>query len=129
MDSDNIELIEHSPYYPDADFQNLLKLYNTFIIMSLNSQCINAKFDEVQLIIDRINTSGSLGILCLQESWTDINEDISPLDLLGYMPLSPTLMSVLVPYLLAVQQPLPVQRTVLTPMPYHRLETLVSIIM
>ena len=43
--------------------------------MSLNCQSINAKFDEVQLFIDRINTSGSLGILCLQESWTDINED------------------------------------------------------
>ena len=26
MDSDNIEIIEHSPYYWEADFQNLLKL-------------------------------------------------------------------------------------------------------
>ena len=52
--------------------------------MSLNSQSINAKFDEIQLFIDRINTSGSLGILCLQESWTDINEDISLFELPGY---------------------------------------------
>ena len=29
-------------------------------------------------------SSGSLGILCLQESWTDINEDISLLELPGY---------------------------------------------
>ena len=49
MDSDNIEVIEHSPYYSDADFQSLLKLNNTLSIMSLNSQSINAKFDEVQL--------------------------------------------------------------------------------
>ena len=42
--------------------------------MSLNCQSINTKFDEVQLFIDRINNSGSLGILFLQESWTDINE-------------------------------------------------------
>ena len=84
MDSDNIEVIEHSPYYSDADFQSLLKLNNTLSIMSLNSQSINAKFNEIQLFIDRINTSGSLGILCLQESWTDINEDISLFELPGY---------------------------------------------
>ena len=84
MNSDNIEVIEHSPYYSDADFQNLLKLYNTFSIMSLNSRSIIAKFDEVQLFIGRINTSGSLEILYLQESWTDINEDISLFELPGY---------------------------------------------
>ena len=34
--------------------------------------------------IDGINKSGSLGILCLQESWTDINEYISLFELPGY---------------------------------------------
>ena len=54
--------------------------------MSLNCQSINAKFDEVQLFIDRINKSCSLRILCLQESWTDtcINEDVSLVELPGY---------------------------------------------
>ena len=84
MDSDNIEVFELSPYYSEADFQNVLKLNNTLSIMSVNCQSINAKFDEVQLFIDKINKSGSLGILCLQESWTDINEDISPFELPGY---------------------------------------------
>ena len=84
MDSDNIEVIEHSPYYSEADFQNVLKLNNTFIIMSLNCQSINAKFDKIQLFNDRINKSGSLGMLCLQESWIDMNEDISLFELPGY---------------------------------------------
>ena len=44
MDSDNIEAIEHSPYYSEADIQNLLKLNKTFSFMSLNWQSINAKF-------------------------------------------------------------------------------------
>ena len=44
MDSDNIEVIEHSPYYSEADIQNLLKLNKTFSFMSLNWQSINAKF-------------------------------------------------------------------------------------
>ena len=57
MDSDNIEVIEHSPYYSEADFQNVLKLNNTISIMSLKCQSINAKFDDVQLFIDRINKS------------------------------------------------------------------------
>ena len=68
MDSDNIKVIEHSPYYSNTDLQNLLKLNNTLSVMSLNCPSINAKFDKVQLFIDRINKSGSLGILCLQES-------------------------------------------------------------
>ena len=84
MDSDNIEVIEHSPYYSEADFENVLKLNSTLSIMSLNCQSVNAKFDEVQVFIDRINKSGSLGMLCLQESWTDINEDISLFELPGY---------------------------------------------
>ena len=47
MDSDNLEVIEHSPYYSEADFQNVLKLNNTLSIMSLNCQRINAQFDEI----------------------------------------------------------------------------------
>ena len=81
MDSDNIEVIEHSPYYSEADFQNALKLNNTLSLISLNCQSINAKFDEVQLFTDRINKPGSFGILCLQES---INEDFSLFELSGY---------------------------------------------
>ena len=68
MDSDNIEVIQHSPYYSEADFQNVLRLNNTVSIMSLNCQSINAKFDEVQLFIDRISKSDSPGILCLDIS-------------------------------------------------------------
>ena len=41
MVSDNIEVIEHSPYYSDADFQSLLKLNNTLSIMSLNSPTVH----------------------------------------------------------------------------------------
>ena len=52
MDSDIIKVIEHSSYYSEADFQNVLKLNNTLSIMSLNCQSINAKFHEVQLFID-----------------------------------------------------------------------------
>ena len=44
--------------------------------MSLNSQSINAKFDELQLFINRINKVEEIGMVCLQETWTSENEDI-----------------------------------------------------
>ena len=44
--------------------------------MSLNSQSINAKFDELRLFINRINTVEEIVVVCLQETWTSENEDI-----------------------------------------------------
>ena len=48
-------LIEHSKYYNDVDFRNVLHNANSKIsILSLNSQRINAKFDQLKLFLDNV---------------------------------------------------------------------------
>ena len=81
---DDIDVINHSPYYSECDFQKLITSKGTLSIMSLNCQSINAKFDDLQLFINRSNERGHLSIICLQETWTDNNCDISLYQLLNY---------------------------------------------
>ena len=67
----DIDVINHSPYYSECDFQKLITSKGTLSIMSLNCQSINAKFDDLQLFINKSNERGHLSIICLQETWTD----------------------------------------------------------
>ena len=81
---DDIDVINHSPYFTECDFQNLITSKGTLSIMSLNCQSINAKFDDFQLFIERSNKIGHLSVICLQETWTDNNCDISLYQLPNY---------------------------------------------
>ena len=67
-DTGDIELIKHSPYFSETDFQRLQFGKGRLSIMSLNSQSINAKLDEIRLFINRINKVEEIGVVCLQET-------------------------------------------------------------
>ena len=43
---DDIDVINHSPYFTKCDFQNLITSKGTLSIMSFKCQSINAKFDD-----------------------------------------------------------------------------------
>ena len=45
----------NSPYYNETDFSKLLQKKGGLSILSVNMQCVNAKFDEFQAFVDRIN--------------------------------------------------------------------------
>ena len=50
------DLIEHSKYYNDVDFKNLLHNATSKIrMLSLNCQSINAKFDKLKLFLDDVS--------------------------------------------------------------------------
>ena len=51
--------------------------------MSLYCQSINAKFNELQIIFEEINTN-PLSVICLQESWLKENSDFSLYNLANY---------------------------------------------
>ena len=80
-DTGDIELIKHSPYFSETDFQRLQFGKGRLSIMSLNSQSINAK---LRLFINRINKVEEIGVVCLQETWTSENEDIRLFQLPNY---------------------------------------------
>ena len=61
---DDIDVINHSPYYFECDFQKLITSKGTLSIMPE----FDAKFDDIQLFINRSNERGHLSIICSQET-------------------------------------------------------------
>ena len=56
QEENEADIIEHSKYYDDIDFNNALQSYNGKISMlSLNCQSISAKFDKLKLFLDDVN--------------------------------------------------------------------------
>ena len=68
-DEDNKEarIIKHSPYYGETDFSNILVEKPGFSILSMNIQSVNAKFDEFQSFVIRMNIINLISSICLQE--------------------------------------------------------------
>ena len=78
-------LIEHSKYYNDVEFRNVLNNTNSKIsILSLNSQSINAKFDQLKIFLDNINMECPISVICIQESWTHEGIEMSQFSLPNY---------------------------------------------
>ena len=60
-------LIEHSKYYNDVEFRNVLHNTNSKIsILCLNSQSINAKFDQLKIFLDNINMECPISVICIR---------------------------------------------------------------
>ena len=71
------QLIHHSSYY-DIDKFHLLANSNTdkFNILIGNTQSINAKFDELEIFVELLNTINfKFSIICLQETWKSENKN------------------------------------------------------
>ena len=70
QEENEADIIEHSKYYDDIDFNNALQSYNSKISMlSLNCQSISAKFDKLKLFLDDVNSQNPISIICIQETW------------------------------------------------------------
>ena len=78
-------LIEHSKYYNDVDFRDVLHNANSKIsILSLNSQSINAKFDQLKLFLDNVIMESPILVICIQESWAHEGIEMSQFFLPNY---------------------------------------------
>ena len=53
-DSDELNIIRHSPYFSDDDLLQSFTCYkNGLSILGLNCQSLHAKFDYIKLLIDK----------------------------------------------------------------------------
>ena len=89
IDNENSEypqILEHSPYFNNDDLISVLKNKNKILkCMSLNIQCLKAKFNQLQIYVDMLNRSNiSFDIICIQETWLSDGSDTSMLELDGY---------------------------------------------
>ena len=76
--NDLLESIQISQYYTELDFIKKCTP-DTFTIMSINCQSLNAKYDDIKLLLDVFTQHEQpIQVACLQETWI---EDTSLLDL------------------------------------------------
>ena len=68
-----------SSYYDDDSLNNLFKDNgNSFCILSLNCQSINAKFGQLNIKVQQLKSNGyEFSTICLQETWLSSDSDTS----------------------------------------------------
>ena len=79
-------LFKQSPYYDFSNATELLeKKANNFYILSLNSQSLNAKFNELKIYLELYaNKQINFSAVCIQETWINEHTDLSLFPLQGY---------------------------------------------
>ena len=63
-DEEDISVIKHSSYHTITDFENIKLAVGSLNIMSLNCQSINAKFNELQIIVENLKNN-PVSVICL----------------------------------------------------------------
>lgn len=78
--------IQHSSYYDTDNLKILADEYKDRLsIFSSNIQSIYAKFNELEIFIEELNTINfKFNVICLQESWITDNSNLSQIQLPGY---------------------------------------------
>ena len=68
--TEEITRVKLSPYLDTQELcEKLHAVKSNLSIISLNAQCIRAKFDDFQIAMNEINKKCHVSIVCIQESW------------------------------------------------------------
>ena len=69
--SDEPDILQQSSYYDDDSLNNLFtEKADCFSILSLNCQSLNAKFEQINIKIQQLQSKGhEFSAICLQETW------------------------------------------------------------
>ena len=81
------QIIPTSSYYDCENFVSLIQSTDSsnFCTFSSDIQSINAKFTELHaFILDLESRNFNFGVICLQESWLNANDDITQIKLNHY---------------------------------------------
>ena len=83
---DEPNIMQISSYYDDDSLNNLFKdKVNSFSILSLNCQSINAKFDQLNIKVQQLKSNGyKFSAICLQETCLSSDSDTSLFKIDGY---------------------------------------------
>ena len=65
------QIIQLSPYYDMGDLITTLQTKkNQFTILSLNCASLNAKFDQIKILVENLKQNQCMfSAICLQETW------------------------------------------------------------
>ena len=86
IDNENVRTQEIQHSYDTDNLKILADEYKDRLsIFSSNIQSIYAKFNELEIFIEDLNTINfKFNVICLQESWITDNSDLSQIQLPGY---------------------------------------------
>ena len=75
-----------SSYHDDNSLNNISKdKADSFSILSLNCQCLTAKFDQINIKVQQLQSKGfEFDAICLQETWLSDDSDTSLFQIQGY---------------------------------------------
>ena len=78
-DTNEPSLLKNSPYYDNSEFIELLTNQpKSAIVLSLNCQSLNAKYDSLKCYLDMFNRNNSnIYAVTLQETWLSADSDVS----------------------------------------------------
>ena len=79
-------LIQLSSYFSIEDLTIALQAKkNQFTILSLNCASLNAKFDQIKILVENLKANQCMfSAICFQETWLSSQSDLSLLQLEGY---------------------------------------------
>ena len=82
----NIKLSEYTDIHTVSE--SLRSAKSSLSILSLNSQSLNAKFDDFQIAIEQLNRNNQISVICIQETWLSSESPTSLFDLPNYQLIS-----------------------------------------
>ena len=83
---DEPEVMQFSSYHDDNSLNNIFKdKADSYSILSLNCQCLAAKFDQINITVQQLQSKGfKFDAICLQETWLSDDSDTSIFQIQGY---------------------------------------------
>ena len=78
----NINLSEYTDI--NTLSESLRSAKSSLSILSLNSQILNAKFNDFQIAIEQLNRNNQISVTCIQETWLSSESPTSLFDLPNY---------------------------------------------
>ena len=84
--ADELDVMQLSSYYDDDSLNKLFKFKSdSFSILGLNCQCLNAKFDQISIMVQQLKSKDyEFDAICLHETWFSDDSDITLYQIQGY---------------------------------------------
>ena len=88
--NDEPQFVQNSNYFDDTSLvKKLSTKTNSFNVLSLNCQSINAKIDQLKIKLKQWkNLNCKFSVICLQETWLSDNSDTSLIQIDNYTLIS-----------------------------------------
>ena len=83
--ADELDVMQLSSYYDDDSYKLFKYKSDSFSILGLNCQCLNAKFDQISIMVQQLKSKDyEFDVICLQETWLSEDSDITLYQIQGY---------------------------------------------